>query len=53
MPELPEVEQVRLSLGPHVDGKTILGVRLDLPKWSITRPRRFLPRPSRAPKSPV
>lgn len=32
MPELPEVEQVRLSLGPHVDGKTILGVRLDLPK---------------------
>lgn len=32
MPELPEVEQVRISLLPHIVGKTIEKVRVDLPK---------------------
>lgn len=32
MPELPEVEQVRISLLPHVKGKQIEQVRVDVPK---------------------
>ncbi len=32
MPELPEVEQVRISLVPHVVGRTITAVQVDVPK---------------------
>ncbi len=32
MPELPEVEQVRISLLPHIKGKKIESVRVDVPK---------------------
>ena len=32
MPELPEVEQVRISLVPHIVGKTIEDVRIGRPK---------------------
>ena len=35
MPELPEVEQVRISLLPHITGKTIEKVRVDLPKMIL------------------
>ena len=35
MPELPEVEQVRISLLPHIVGKTIEKVRVDLPKMIL------------------
>ena len=35
MPELPEVEQVRISLLPHIIGKTIEKVRVDLPKMIL------------------
>lgn len=35
MPELPEVEQVRISLIPHIVGKTIEKVRVDLPKMIL------------------
>ena len=32
MPELPEVEQVRISLVPHVVGRTITAVQVDVAK---------------------
>ena len=32
MPELPEVEQVRVSLLPHIKGKTILKTEVRLPR---------------------
>ncbi len=35
MPELPEVEQVRISLVPHIVGKTMEKVRVDLPKMIL------------------
>lgn len=35
MPELPEVEQVRISLIPHIVGMTIEKVRVDLPKMIL------------------
>lgn len=35
MPELPEVEQVRLSLVPHVVGRKFTGVRVDVPKMVL------------------
>jgi formamidopyrimidine-DNA glycosylase len=33
MPELPEVETVRRQLAPHVEGRTITGVRIDDARW--------------------
>ena len=30
MPEKPEVEQVRKTLAPHIEGKTITGVKIML-----------------------
>ena len=51
MPELPEVEQVRISLLPHITGKTIEKVRVDLPKM-ILRIRELLSKSSREPGSP-
>lgn len=35
MPELPEVEQVRISLVPHVVGRKFTGVRVDVPKMVL------------------
>lgn len=32
MPEMPEVEQVRKSLAPHITGRKILQVEIDLPR---------------------
>lgn len=34
MPELPEVEQVRKTLLPHIKGKTITKVEVYLDSWS-------------------
>jgi formamidopyrimidine-DNA glycosylase len=36
MPELPEVETIRRQLAPHVEGRTIIGVEIEDPRW--TRP---------------
>lgn len=36
MPELPEVETIRRQLAPHLEGKTIVSVRILDPRW--TRP---------------
>lgn len=33
MPELPEVETVRRQLAPHLEGRTITGIRIDDPRW--------------------
>ncbi|MFB3896199.1 MAG: bifunctional DNA-formamidopyrimidine glycosylase/DNA-(apurinic or apyrimidinic site) lyase [bacterium] len=42
MPELPEVETVRLHLLPEVKGKKITAVKLTLPKQLVTpSPRKF------------
>ena len=35
MPELPEVEQVRSSLVPHVVGRKFTDVRVDVPKMVL------------------
>lgn len=40
MPELPEVEQVRKTLAPHIEGKTIKSVEIGLP--------RMIPHPTAA-----
>ncbi len=43
MPELPEVEQVRKSLTPHITGKKILEVELRLPRLvKYPEPERFI-----------
>ena len=36
MPELPEVETIRRQLAPHLEGRTIVSVRILDPRW--TRP---------------
>jgi formamidopyrimidine-DNA glycosylase len=34
MPELPEVETIRGQLAPHVEGRRIVRVQIDDPRWS-------------------
>ncbi len=34
MPELPEVETIRRQLAPHVEGRRIVRVQIDDPRWS-------------------
>jgi formamidopyrimidine-DNA glycosylase len=36
VPELPEVETIRRQLGPHLEGRTLVGVEILDPRW--TRP---------------
>jgi len=42
MPELPEVETIRLQLEKYLVGKTILGVQIKLPKIFIGDPQKLI-----------
>ena len=38
MPELPEVETILRQLGPHVEGRTIVGADVLDPRWTMPEP---------------
>src|SRR5512142_1799229 len=38
MPELPEVETIRLQLAPHLTGRTIAAAEILDPRWTLPHP---------------